>query len=77
MAVEAKAPVAAGKGAGERRREPWPIALALALLAMIGVCVAFFAVAVSHPDTPLDLERVGLRPYDGYVAPQAQAGERR
>jgi len=75
MAVEASNPVTEGKGSG-RRREPWPIALALALLAMIGVCVAFFAVAVSHPDTPLDLERVGLRPYDGYVA-QEQAGEPR
>jgi hypothetical protein len=44
---------------------------------MIGVCVAFFAVAVTHPDTPLDLGRVGLRPTDGYVAPDARAEARR
>jgi len=34
----------------ERRLEPWPIALAAALLFMIGISVAFFAVAVSNPD---------------------------
>ena len=50
------------------RREPWPFALAAALLAMIGVCLAFFAVATSYPDPPLDLERAGLRPYEGWVA---------
>lgn len=70
-------PAGKGRGGAKRRREPWPIGLALALLAMIGVCVAFFAVAVTHPDTPLDLERVGLRPYDGYVAPETRAGENR
>jgi hypothetical protein len=65
------------EGAARRRREPWPIALALALLGMIGACIAFFAIAVSNPDPPLDLERAGLRPYEGYVAPRAQPGEPR
>jgi hypothetical protein len=51
-----------------RRREPWPIAVALALAAMIGVCVAFYAIAATHPDPPLDLERAGLRPAEGYVS---------
>ena len=52
-----------------RAREPWPFALAAALLAMIAVCAAFFTVAATHPDPPLDLERQGLRAYEGYVAP--------
>lgn len=51
-----------------RRFEPWPVALALALAAMIGVCVAFYAIAATHPDPPLELERAGLRPTEGYVA---------
>lgn len=54
-------------------REPWPIALALALASMIGVCLAFYAIAATHPDPPLDLERVGLRPAEGYVAPASDA----
>jgi hypothetical protein len=54
-----------------RRREPWPFALALALAAMIAVCVGFYAIAASHPDPPLDLERTGLRPSEGYVATPA------
>jgi hypothetical protein len=54
-----------------RAREPWPLAVALALLAMIGVCAAFFAVASLHPDPPVDLERAGLRPYEGYAGPDA------
>lgn len=33
-----------------RRVEPWPIALAAALLLMIGACVAFYAIAATHPD---------------------------
>jgi hypothetical protein len=49
-------------------REPWPLALAAALAAMIGVCLAFFAVATANPDPPLDLERGGMRPYEGFVA---------
>jgi hypothetical protein len=55
-----------------RRREPWPLALAAALLAMIAVCAAFFTVAAIHPDPPLDLERQGLRAYEGYVAPRGE-----
>jgi hypothetical protein len=54
-----------------RRREPWPFALAAALLAMIAVCLGFFAVATRHPDPPVDLERAGLRPSQGYLAPRA------
>jgi len=57
----------------QRRREPWPFALAALLAFMIAVCAAFYAVAASHPDRPLDLSRVGLRPYEGYVAPDAGA----
>jgi hypothetical protein len=56
----------------DRRREPWPLALAAALLGMIAVCAAFFAVATRHPDPPVDVERAGLRPYDGYVAPRGE-----
>lgn len=52
------------------RREPWPLALAAALLAMIAVCAVFFTIATLHPDPPLDVQRVGLRPYEGYVAPR-------
>jgi hypothetical protein len=59
------------------RREPWPYAVALALLAMIAVCVAFFAVANAHPDPPVDLEQIGLRPYQGYVAPPGPGAEAR
>ena len=55
-----------------RRREPWPLALAAALLAMIAVCAAFFSVAATHPDPPLDLEQQGLRAYEGYVAPRGE-----
>lgn len=51
-----------------RRREPWPLALAAALLAMIAVCIGFFVIATRHPDPPVDLERAGLRPSEGYVA---------
>jgi hypothetical protein len=54
-----------------RRREPWPLALCAALLAMIGVCIGFYALATYFPDPPVDLERAGLRPSDGYVAPRA------
>jgi hypothetical protein len=54
-----------------RRREPWPLALAAALLAMVAVCIGFFAVATRYPDPPVDLERAGLRPSEGYVAPRA------
>jgi hypothetical protein len=53
---------------GAERREPWPIALALALASMIAVCVAFYAIAATHPDPPLALEHLGLRPSEGYVA---------
>ena len=63
-----------------RKLEPWPVAIALALGAMIAVCVAFYAIAATHPDPPLDLERVGLRPVEGYVAGNtggAPAGEAR
>ena len=52
-----------------RRREPWPLALAAALGAMIAVCIGFYAIATRHPDPPVDLERAGLRPTEGYVAP--------
>jgi hypothetical protein len=48
--------------------------VAAALLAMIGVCAAFFAVASANPDPPVDLERAGLRPYEGYVAEGGGAG---
>jgi hypothetical protein len=51
------------------RREPWPWALAAALFAMICASVAFYLIARANPDPPLDLERVGLRPAEGYVAP--------
>ena len=62
-----------------RRFEPWPVALAAALAAMIGVCIAFFAIATLHPDPPLDLERLGLRPSEGWVAgaPDAAGQEAR
>lgn len=67
-----------GGSPGLRRREPWPFILAALLLFMIAVCVAFYAVAASHPDRPLDLERAGLRPYEGYVARgAAEAAEAR
>ena len=56
-----------------RRLEPWPLAVAAALLGMIAVCAAFLAVATRHPDPPVDVERAGLRPYEGYVAPRAGA----
>jgi len=36
--------------ADRRRIEPWPIAVAAALLFMIGVSLAFFVVAETHPD---------------------------
>jgi hypothetical protein len=57
-----------------RRRELWPVALAASLLAMIAVCAAFFTVAATHPDPPLDLEQRGLRAYEGYVAPRGEGG---
>lgn len=45
----------------ERRRlEPWPIGLAAALLAMIAVCLVFFAIASTHAD--VELIREGERP---------------
>lgn len=59
------------------KREPWPFALALALAAMIAVCVGFYAIAATHPDPPLDLERTGLRPSEGYVAIPADAAPAR
>ena len=59
------------------KREPWPFALALALAAMIAVCVGFYAIAASHPDPPLDLERAGLRPTEGYVATARDAAPAR
>jgi hypothetical protein len=44
-----------------RRPHPWPLGIALALLAMIGACLAFWAIAAAHPD-PLVAEhpRPGL-----------------
>jgi hypothetical protein len=57
--------------AAERRRiEPWPIALAVALLAMIGASLAFYAIAVRHPDAE-------LAPHDrpGLVAADRVGGE--
>jgi hypothetical protein len=30
--------------------EPWPVAVVVLLLAMIGACLAFWAVAAAHPD---------------------------
>jgi nitrogen fixation protein FixH len=47
----------------ERRVEPWPWAIALSLAAMIGICLAFYAVAVVHPDSEVvgDAYAVGLR----------------
>jgi hypothetical protein len=63
----------AGTATDARPREPWPIAVAVALAAMIGVCAAFFALASANPDPPVDLERAGLRPYEGYV-PEGGAG---
>jgi len=60
-----------------RKREPWPFALALALAAMIAVCVGFYAIAASHPDPPLDLERTRLRPTEGYVATGVDAAPAR
>jgi hypothetical protein len=39
--------------ADKKRFEPWPIALAGALLFMIGVSLAFFWVALTHPDPVL------------------------
>lgn len=44
-----------------RRVEPWPLALAALLTAMIGICLAFWWVAATHPD-PLvvdDLRALG------------------
>jgi len=32
------------------RVEPWPIALAAALLLMVGIGVAFYAIAAANPD---------------------------
>lgn len=49
--------------AGERRVEPWPVALAGALLAMICVCLGFYAIAATHPDPEVvdDAYEAGLR----------------
>lgn len=55
-----------------RRFEPWPVALAAALLAMIGVCVAFWIVAARHPDA--ELLAAGERP--GLSAPGAAEAQR-
>jgi hypothetical protein len=52
-----------------RTREPWPWAIAAALFSMIAASLAFLAIAVANPDPPVDLERLGLRPYEGHVAP--------
>ena len=40
----------------QRKIEPWPIALAAALAGMIGVCLAFWFVAATHPDPDLPVE---------------------
>jgi hypothetical protein len=57
-----------------RTREPWPFAVAAALAAMIGVCAVFYALASANPDPPVDVERAGLRPAEGYVAEHAGGG---
>ncbi|HEX5064582.1 MAG TPA: hypothetical protein VFY49_00575 [Myxococcota bacterium] len=55
--------------ASSKRREPWPFAVAAALLSMIAACLAFLAIALANPDPPVALEPLGLRPYEGHVAP--------
>jgi hypothetical protein len=63
-------------GEAPRVRELWPLLVVLALLLMIGVCGAFYVVATVYPDPPVDVERAGLRPYEGFVAdPAPGAGE--
>jgi hypothetical protein len=32
------------------RMEPWPVAVIALLVAMIGACLAFWAIAATHPD---------------------------
>lgn len=39
-----------GGAEGRRRLEPWPLALAALLIAMIGICVAFYHIAAANPD---------------------------
>jgi hypothetical protein len=56
------------------RREPWPLFVAAALVGMIAACLAFLAIALAHPDPPLDLQDLGLRPYEGHVAPAVPSG---
>jgi hypothetical protein len=55
----------------ERRREPWPFVVAGLLGSMIAVSIAFFFVAVKHPDPPVvdDAYRAGLEYAEGLEAP--------
>jgi hypothetical protein len=47
----------------ERRIEPWPVALAAALLLMVGISVAFFAIATTNPDPLVARDaRPGMEP---------------
>lgn len=58
--------------AGRRTfHEPWPWAVAAALFAMIAAGFAFLAIALAYPDPPVDLQELGLRATEGYVAPRA------
>ena len=59
--------------AERKQREPWPWAVAAALFSMIAACLAFLAIALAHPDPAVDLQDLGLRAYEGYVAPAAGA----
>jgi hypothetical protein len=63
--------------ADRKAREPWPWVVAAALCAMIAASFAFLAIALANPDPPLDLETLGLRPYEGHVAPARPGAEPR
>jgi hypothetical protein len=54
--------------------EPWPWAIAAALATMIAAGVAFLAIALAYPDPPVDLQDLGLRATEGYVAPRGAEG---
>lgn len=63
--------------AAERRIEPWPVALVCMLAGMIGVSLAFYAVAASHVDAEVvdDSYAAGLR-YNAELAAQRRMVER-
>jgi hypothetical protein len=58
---------AAPRSARLARVEPWPVAVGLLLLAMIGACLAFWAIAATHPDPVVG------DPWQGGAAVQAEA----